>query len=123
MIRGIGLDLCDIARMRKAVSQKGFRERVFSVEEISYAESKADPATHYAAAFAAREALSKATGWGMAMLGIKSCPIERTKTGPRFVFDEKTLSKFFDEGINNIFLTISHDAGVAAAVVVLEKNQ
>lgn len=123
MIRGIGLDVCDITRMRKAVSQKGFCERVFSADEISYAEAKADPATHYAAAFAAREALSKATGWGMAKLGVKSCPIERTKTGPRFVFDEKTISKFSDEGIDNIFLTISHDAGIAAAVVVLEKNQ
>ena len=72
MIRGIGIDVCDISRMRKAVSREGFCKRVFSEEEITYAESNADPAAHYAAAFAAREALSKATGWGIAGLGINS---------------------------------------------------
>lgn len=122
MIRGIGIDLCDITRMRKAVSREGFCERLFSEEEITYAESKADPATHYAAAFASREALSKATGWGIAGLGISSCSIERTKTGPRFRFDEKTLLKFSNQGIDNVFLSISHEASIAVAVVVLEKN-
>ncbi|MCK9340221.1 Holo-[acyl-carrier-protein] synthase [bioreactor metagenome] len=123
MIRGIGIDVCDISRMRKAVSREGFCKRVFSEEEITYAESNADPAAHYAAAFAAREALSKATGWGIAGLGINSCSIERTASGPRFKFDENTFSKFSNEGIDNVFLSISHEAGIAVAVVILEKNQ
>ena len=123
MIRGIGIDICDISRMSKAVSREGFCERVFSCEEIAYARSKADPAAHFAAAFAAREALSKATGWGIAGLGINSCSIERTAAGPRFIFDENTLLKFSNEGIDNIFLSISHEAGVAVAVVILEKKQ
>ena len=123
MIRGIGIDICDISRMRKAISKKGFRERLFSREEISYAESKADPAVHYASSFAAREALSKATGWGIAKLCLNSFPIERTGSGPRFVFDDATLSRFSEEGIDQVFLTISHEAGIAVAVVVLEKNR
>ena len=123
MIRGIGIDICDISRMRKAVSREGFCRRVFSEGEIAYAESKADPAAHYAAAFAAREALSKATGWGIAGLGLNSCSIERTPSGPRFVFDEEALSKFSKEGIDNVFLSISHEAGIAVAVVILEKNR
>ena len=122
MIRGIGIDVCDISRMRKALSREGFCSRIFSPEEITYAETKADPAVHYAAAFAAREALSKATGWGIAGLGIKTCSIERTSTGPMFVFDEKTTDRFSQEGIDNVFLSISHEAGIAVAVVVLEKN-
>ncbi|HPX03939.1 MAG TPA: holo-ACP synthase [Synergistaceae bacterium] len=123
MIRGIGIDICDISRMRKAVSREGFCRRVFSEGERAYAESKADPAAHYAAAFAAREALSKATGWGIAGLGLNSCSIERTPSGPRFVFDEEALSKFSKEGIDNVFLSISHEAGIAVAVVILEKNR
>ena len=123
MIRGIGIDVCDIARMRKAVSREGFCKRVFSCEEIAYAEAKADPAVHYAAAFAAREALSKATGWGIAGLGIDTCPVQRTPSGPRFVFDQKTLTKLSNEGIDNVFLSISHESGIAVAVVILEKNR
>lgn len=122
MIRGIGIDICDISRMRKAISREGFCRRVFSENEIAYSESNADPAVHYAAAFAAREALSKATGWGIAGLGIDSCSIERTKSGPRFILDKNILSKFSDEGIDNIFLSISHESGIAIAVVILEKS-
>ncbi|MDD4159501.1 MAG: holo-ACP synthase [Synergistaceae bacterium] len=123
MIRGIGIDICDIARMRKAVSREGFCIRVFSEEEIVYAEKKADPAVHYAASYAAREALSKATGWGIAGLGINSCSVKRTESGPKFVFNDNILSKFSNEGIDDIFLSISHESGIAVAVVILEKNK
>ncbi len=122
MIGGIGIDVCEISRMRKAVSRQGFCSRVFSHEEITYAQEKADPAAHFAAAFAAREALSKATGWGIAGLGINSCSVERTSSGPRFVFDEKTLAKLSSDGIESVFLSISHEAGIAVAVVILEKK-
>ncbi len=65
MIRGIGIDLCDIERMKKAVAREGFVKRLFSEGEIAYAKDKADAASHYAAAFAAKEALAKAGGWGL----------------------------------------------------------
>ena len=65
MILGIGVDLCDIGRMKKAVAREGFAVRVFSKGEIGYAEGRGDPAAHYAAAFAAKEALAKAGGWGV----------------------------------------------------------
>ena len=121
MIGGIGIDLCDISRMRKAISREGFLERIFSDEEVAYAESKADPAVHYAAAFAAREALAKATGWGIAGLGLKSCPITRKNDGPKFVFDEELKARLEKMGVTGVFLSITHESGLAAAVVVLEK--
>ena len=66
MIKGIGIDLCDIERMKKAAARAGFVERLFSKNEIAYAGDRADAALHYAAAFAAKEALAKAGagGWG-----------------------------------------------------------
>lgn len=123
MIRGIGIDLCDISRMRRAIAREGFVERVFSDEEIAYAKSKADPAVHFAAAFAAREALAKATGWGIAGLGLKSCSITRKKDGPKFVFDERLKAELEKMDAEGVFLSISHESGVAAAVVVLEKRE
>ena len=63
MIRGIGIDICDISRMRKAVSREGFCRRVFSEGERAYAE-QSGPGGTLRRGLAAREALSKATGWG-----------------------------------------------------------
>ena len=120
MILGIGVDLCDIGRMKKAVAREGFAVRVFSKVEIEYAEGRGDPAAHYAAAFAAKEALAKAGGWGLGAMGLDSCEVVRTERGPRFDFSEAFKKRLEDEGIKKVFLSISHEAGMAVAMVVLE---
>ncbi len=120
MILGIGVDLCDIGRMRKAVSRAGFAPRVFSDGEINYAEGSGDPAPHYAAAFAAKEALAKAGGWGISAIGLDSCEVLRTKNGPRFNFSDSFRLRLEKEGIKKVFLSISHESGMAVAMVVLE---
>ncbi|MCE5201439.1 MAG: holo-ACP synthase [Synergistaceae bacterium] len=123
MIRGIGVDLCDIERMKKAVGRSGFLKRIFSEEEIDYAERKAVPAAHYAGAFAAREALAKAGRWGIAKMGLESCSIRRTEFGPEFIFTEEFSARLKAEKIDNVFLSISHEGNIAAAMVVLEGEQ
>ena len=120
MVLGIGVDLCDIGRMKKAVAREGFAVRVFSKGEIEYAEGHGDPAAHYAAAFAAKEALAKAGGWGLGAMGLDSCEVGRTERGPRFDFSEAFKKRLEDEGIKKVFLSISHEAGMAVAMVVLE---
>ena len=120
MIRGIGVDLCSISRIRKALLQRGFKEKIFSEEEINYAESKADPAKHYAAAFAAREALAKATGFGVAKMGLNSCSIRRTDNGPVFIYTDVFSEKLKASGIGNVLLSLSHEADIAIAMVVME---
>ncbi|NLV82348.1 MAG: holo-ACP synthase [Synergistaceae bacterium] len=122
MLYGIGVDLCDINRIKKALVQKGFKERVFSEEEIMYAESKAIPARHYAAAFAAKEAVAKATGWGIAGIGLNSLFVRRTDNGPELVFNDDLSKKMKNAKIYNAFLSISHDGDMAIAMVVLEKE-
>lgn len=120
MVLGIGVDLCDIGRMKKAVARDGFAARVFSKGEIEYAEGRGDPSAHYAAAFAAKEALAKAGGWGLGAMGLDSCEVVRTERGPRFVFSESFKKRLENEGIKKVFLSISHEAGMAVAMVVLE---
>ena len=122
MIHGIGVDLCDIARMEKAIMQKGFREKVFSAEEIEYAERSSSPAKHYASAFAAKEALAKATGWGLAATGLDSCLVRRTDNGPVFVFTAEIQNKLTEAQIGTAFLSLSHEGTNAVAMVVLERN-
>ena len=120
MIHGIGVDLCDIARMEKAILQKGFLEKVFSAEEIEYAKKSSSPAKHYAGAFAAKEALAKATGWGLAVIGLKSCFVRRTQIGPAFVFSSEFKNRLCEAKIGEAFLSLSHEGTIAVAMVVLE---
>ena len=61
MIIGIGIDIIEVERIAHRVGRDtGFREFVFSKNEIEYCESKAHPFQHYAARFAAKEAFLKA---------------------------------------------------------------
>ncbi len=120
MIKGIGIDLCEIERIRKAAERGSFAERVFSAEEREYAGEGVHAAEHFAASFAAREALAKAVGCGLASAGLDACIVRRTETGPVFVFSEDFRRRLEDRGVKNVFLSITHEAGVAAAVVVLE---
>lgn len=119
-IKGIGVDLCSIGRMSKALRNASFALRVFSEQEIDYANGQAVPARHFASAFAAREALAKAGGWGIGLMGLKSCRVERTKHGPRFVFTEEFAARLDGEGITSVHLSISHEGDTVVAMVVLE---
>jgi holo-[acyl-carrier protein] synthase len=63
MVRGLGVDIVEIARMRAALArQPGLTVRLFTPRERAYCDSHRDPAPHYAARFAAKEAVAKAVG-------------------------------------------------------------
>ncbi len=61
MVAGIGIDLIEIHRVRESIERNGerFLEKLFTPSEIAFCSSKADPAQHYAARFAAKEAIYK----------------------------------------------------------------
>lgn len=120
MIMGIGTDLCRISRIKKAIQKGGFVEKIFSQEEIAYAAAQGDPAKHFASAFAAKEALAKASGWGIFGTGLRSSWVIRTKTGPVIAYDDRLARKFKESGIERCWLSLSHEGDFALAFVVLE---
>ncbi|GHV52785.1 holo-[acyl-carrier-protein] synthase [Synergistales bacterium] len=122
MIVGIGTDICKISRMRRAVQNKRFIERLFSEEEIEYAHSGGDSAEHFAGAFAAKEALAKATGLGMFGIGLTNASVRRTESGPIIVCGGDLQEKLEALGADKCWLSLSHDGDYAIAFVVLEKN-
>ena len=63
MLSGIGIDIIEIDRIRRAIERwPGFTERLFSEGERSYCDRHSDPASRYAARFCAKEAVAKAIG-------------------------------------------------------------
>ncbi len=63
----VGVDLIEIERVRRALERyPSFRERCFTAAERSYCDSRPNPAQHYAARFAGKEAVGKALGFGIA---------------------------------------------------------
>jgi holo-[acyl-carrier protein] synthase len=67
MILGIGIDIIEINRIKESISKFGeqFLNKIYTDKEIEYCSNKANSAQHFAARFAAKEAISKAlsTGW------------------------------------------------------------
>jgi holo-[acyl-carrier protein] synthase len=63
----VGVDLIEIERIRRALERyPRFRERCFTEAERAYCDSRPNPAQHYAARFAGKEAVGKALGFGVA---------------------------------------------------------
>ena len=118
MIVGIGVDLCSVARMERAVRSAHFVQRVFHPEEVAYALSKGRPARHFAGSFAAREAFSKATSLSMYSVAFRKVWVRRGESAPAIVFDDSVRALLPDGIVAH--LSISHDGDYAVAMVVIE---
>lgn len=123
MIKGIGVDIIDVARMKKIVEKKTrFIEKVFTGNEIQYCRSKYRQEEHYAARFAAKEAFFKAmgTGWRGGMAWTDIC-VENNELGkPGIILSGKTLENFKNNKFRTIHLSISHVREYAVAYVIIE---
>ncbi|MDR1712420.1 MAG: holo-ACP synthase [Propionibacteriaceae bacterium] len=123
MIRGIGLDIVDLSRFGESLTRPGFVDRVFAPAEMTRAPKEASAARmldYLAGRFAAKEALAKALAtprdlsWHDAQLR----PGENGQ--PEFVLSGGVRTRAEDLQVKHVHVSITHDGGVAAAVVVLE---
>jgi len=122
MIIGIGIDLVKISRIEKAKKNHiAFLERVFTQTERDYCDRQKFSAQHYAARFAAKEAVLKAFGTGMSA-GMKWTDIEvlHGEGGGPIVNISGRVKDFADlKGVKQILLSYSHDEGYAVAQAIL----
>jgi holo-[acyl-carrier protein] synthase len=120
MIVGIGIDVCSIERMGKALDRHGerFFSRICSEEERGDLRSNAP--TFLAGRFATKEAFAKALD-GAPGVGWHEIRVRRSVSGrPVLLLQGRALDLARLAGASRWHVSISHDAGVAAAVVVLE---
>ena len=124
MITGLGTDLIEVERIAEKIGKEsGFRELLFSVNEIVYCESKANKFESYAARFAAKEAFFKALGTGW-LEGTAFNEIEITHNAagkPELTFLGDTAQIIQAMEFNNILVSLSHIKTMASAVVIIEK--
>ena len=124
MILGIGVDLVDVERIDRAIERHGehFLHRVFTKNEIAYCAGMRAPGPHYAARFAAKEAVSKAFGTGIGeRLGFQEIEVCREESGAPFIVLRGAAGEFARErGVQKIHLALSHTATHAVAQVVIE---
>jgi holo-[acyl-carrier protein] synthase len=123
MILGTGIDIIEVERVALRVGREsGFREMVFSRDEMNYCDSKASRFEHYAARFAAKEAFLKAVGrgWsgGLALHEIEVVNDARGKPGLRL--SGQTEKELAPLGIRFIHVSLSHLKSMATAIVILE---
>lgn len=125
MIRGVGIDIIEVARIRSAAERFGdrFLNRILRPAEIAYCRSHTDPAPHLAARFAAKEAVSKAFGTGIgAAVGWQDLEVARHESGqPYLVLHDGALTLLTSRGGGEIQLSLSHTANYAAAVAVWDQ--
>ena len=122
-ILGLGVDICEIARMERALARHAtMRERVFTPDEIAYCDSKARPAESYAGRFAAREATIKALG-GYRSKRWQDISVSRHPSGaPTIALAGHAARRATSLGITRILITFTHEKtnAVAFAVAVRE---
>jgi holo-[acyl-carrier protein] synthase len=117
---GIGIDLCEVDRMRLALRRTPtLRDRVFTDAEQDYCERRTDPTERYAARFAAKEAVLKAMQVGIGACQWREIEVGKADGGAPFVAlhgGGRALAEGL--GISGWKLTMSHTHRVAQAVAV-----
>lgn len=122
MILGMGLDVCSIERIEGILARWGerFWERILRDDERASLAARADRATALAGRFAVKEAVAKAMEGGLGVgwhdLEVRGEP----KRPPALVLHGPAKALADKVGVKRVHVSITHDAGVAAAVVILE---
>jgi holo-[acyl-carrier protein] synthase len=115
----VGVDLIEIDRIAAALERRpGFRERCFTEAERAYCDSRPNPAQHYAARFAGKEAVGKALGSGVRFTWKEIEIAGRPKPGVRLTGRTRAWAERVDAG--PIELSMTHSKAIAAAVAVVE---
>ncbi len=118
-IFGIGIDVVEVDRIESSIERLGelFLDRLFTPSERTYCDAQAKPGLHYAARFAAKEAVSKALGTGIGgHAGWLDLEVARDSLGaPKLVLSGNAANFAEQNGIVEIQISLSHARDYAAA--------
>jgi len=126
-IIGIGVDIVNNNRLKKLVKNKNFLSRIFTNKEQILSKSLKNKINFYSKRFAAKEAFSKATGFGISKnLNFKDIEIKNNKKGKPIINLNKTtvlyLKKKFKVNSFKTKLSLSDEKNYSIAYVIIEKK-
>jgi holo-[acyl-carrier protein] synthase len=112
---GVGIDVVDVARFGESLDRTpGLRERLFTPGESTHRLAS------LAARFAAKEAVAKALGAPVGMAWHDAEVVSEASGRPLLKIRGSVQDRADELGVVSVHLSLSHDAGIASAVVVLE---
>jgi len=115
VIVGVGIDVCDVERFAASVARRpGLVRRLFTPDEAER------PIASQAARFAAKEALAKALGAPAGLVWLDAEVITDADGKPSFRIVGTVAERAAELGVDTIHVSLSHDAGIASAVVICE---
>ncbi len=128
MIFGIGIDICDIRRLRATLERRGdrFAQKVLGPAELQVfharrARAEVRGIAYLATRFSAKEAFSKAIGMGMRMpMTWRACEILNHPSGQPYIRLHGTLADWFTERGLRAHVTVTDETDYAATFVVVE---
>ena len=124
-IVALGMDLVRVQRIQELLEKRGdaFLERIFSPREQADCPGDKAAPEFFAGRFAVKEAVLKVlgTGWGTGISWLE-IEVQRSQSGaPEAHLSGAAAHKASELGIKSVHVTITHDAGMAAAMAVGER--
>jgi len=124
MIIGTGIDIVEIGRIQGVMERlkDRFILRVFTAAEQEFCRAHRDPAPHFAARFAAKEALFKAlgTGWAKGVTWLDVEVVRERPAAPVMTLYGEARKLSDQMGVQRVHVTLSHSDQWAVAMVILE---
>lgn len=122
MICGTGVDIVEVFRLKTAIQRwgEGFLKKVFTEREIEYSNSRRFSPQHFAARFAAKEAVMKAFGEPRKFTNWTDIEVLNDSEGkPAIVFHGDALKLKKSKKVADIIVSMSHSKNYAVANVIL----
>ncbi len=118
-VLGVGVDIMEIDRFAASLAKRPrLAERCFTPAEAAYCASKAFPPQHFAARFAAKEAVGKALGIGMTRW--REVEVVRGRGAPTIALHGRYARRAEDLGVDRIHISLTHGRDAAVAMAVIE---
>jgi len=117
MIVGVGIDVVDVDRFGRQLDRApGLLNRLFTESEQDL------PVRSLAARFAAKEAIAKALGAPVGLRWTDVTVVREPSGAPRLEVCGTVAARAQELGVDRFHLSLSHDAGIASAVVIAESK-
>lgn len=117
MITGVGTDIIEVSRIKRALDKEGFADRTFTPAEKEYCLSGGIPAQRFAGRFAAKEAIAKSLGTSLSWQDVEILPDENGKPVVRLLDGAAEVAAG-----RKIMVSISHCHTYAVAYALAVKE-